>query len=87
MKKFIVTFSFMLFFSFNYNLAFGQTAENTEEITVFKKANPNYQKDETKINALVTTEKMQNPDKKKDSAEENNLIITEQKSRNPKSPK
>jgi|GEM_PF-4001784 len=57
----------------------------TSEITVLKKANPNYQGNPITPKQVITFEKAQNPnnntgDKKE---EKENVLITEEKSKNP----
>ncbi len=57
----------------------------TSEITVLKKANPNYQENAITPKQVITVEKAQNPnnntgDKKE---EKENVLITEEKSKNP----
>lgn len=87
MKKIIFIFLFILFLGFYSNSTFAQAANNTDEITVLKKANPNYEKSKSENN-IITSDKMENPDKKKESEiVEKAPIITEKKSKNPNSPK
>ena len=89
MKKFILTFLFILFLGLHSNSICAQAVDNTDEITVLKKANPNYEKENPKKeNNMITSDKMENPNKKKDEeVDEKTMIITEKKSRNPKNPK
>lgn len=85
MKKFILAFLFSLFLNLYSNSTFAQVATNTEEITVLKKANPNYEKENLKPeNNITTSDKMENPNNKKDEeTEEKTLIVTEKRSKNP----
>lgn len=64
MKKIIFIFLFILFLGFYSNSTFAQAANNTDEITVLKKANPNYEKSKSENN-IITSDKMENPDKKR----------------------
>ena len=84
MKKFILAFLFILFLGFYSNSTFAQIVNNTGEITVLKKVNPNLEKSKSENN-MITSDKMENPNKKKEEeTEEKAMIVTEKKSKNPK---
>ncbi len=82
---------FSVFFIFiNITVGFSQTTENSEGVTVLKKANPQTNKEITQSpDAIITTDKMKNPAKKEEKNEQVNdaVYITDQKQKNPKNPK
>lgn len=87
MKKIIAVFVFFTFF--NSCSLFSQTnVSSSDEVTVFRKENPQTAKKEIETSNIITTEKMKNPNKKEEEKnDKTDAIITDQKTRNPKSPK
>lgn len=88
MKKylFLTAFFCALFVSEKLHAQTNSTA--VSEVTVLKKANPNYQGTAITAKKFITDEKAQNPnnntEEKKDKKEEkDNVLITEEKSKNP----
>ncbi len=83
----ILTFCLLLN-GFVTGSVFAQSSQNNpDEITVYKKANPNYKKKKETIVSEndVTDKKAQNPNSKKETEDNYDVIpVTDKKTKNPK---
>jgi hypothetical protein len=88
MKKYLFLTAFFCALFVSEKLLAQTNSTAVSEVTVLKKANPNYQGTVITAKQFITDEKAQNPnnntEEKKDKKEEKeNVLITEEKSKNP----